>query len=234
MQTANQRVMDERRVAERRSGPSESGEPGRPGPSGPGSIEVKQRLAVAAGAALLAAGLILVMFVLPAEFAVDPLGTGARLGLLPLGEVGQQVAALEANAASGAAAGQGAILVGQEKPFQQESVDFKLAPREGMEYKYRLDKGEALLYSWSATAPVDYELHAEPDGAPAGYAQSYEKKPASNGASGTLTAPFPGIHGWYWENKTNQEVTVTLKTAGYYNISHEFRSGQPTKNKMFQ
>jgi len=27
---------------------------------------------------------------------------------------------------------------------------------------------------------------------------------------------------------------VTLKTAGYYNLSHEFRNGQPTKNKTFQ
>ena len=222
MQTANQRVMDERRVEERRSGLSV-----------PATTEVKQRLAVAAGAALLAAGLILVLFVLPAEFAVDPLGTGARLGLLPLGVVGQQVAQLEGNAATGAA-GQGAIVVGQEKPFQQESVDFTLKPREGMEYKYRLDKGEALLYAWSATAPVNFEFHAEPDGAPAGYAQTYEKKSAQNGASGSLTAPFPGIHGWYWENTTNQDVTVTLKTAGFYNLSHEFRNGQPTKNKTFQ
>jgi hypothetical protein len=198
------------------------------------TTEVKQRLAVAIGAALLAAGLILVMFVLPAEFAVDPLGTGAKFGLLPLGVVGQQVDALNKTAATAGATAQGAILVAQEKPFQQESVDFKLAPREGMEYKYRLDKGEALLYSWSATGPVDYELHAEPDGAPSGYAQSYEKKSASNGASGTLTSPFPGIHGWYWENKTDKEVTVTLKSAGFYNISHEFRNNQPTKNKMFQ
>jgi len=198
------------------------------------NIEVKQRLAVAVGAALLAAGLILVMFVLPAEFAVDPLGTGAKFGLLPLGVVGQQVGQLNKAAASAGTPGQGAIIVAQEKPFQQESIDFTLKPREGMEYKYRLDKGEALLYSWNATAPVDYELHAEPDGAPAGYAQSYEKKSASSGASGTLTAPFPGIHGWYWENKTDREVTVTLKTAGYYNLSHEFRNGQPTKNKMFQ
>lgn len=197
------------------------------------AVEIKNRLAIAAGAALLVAGIILVTIILPAEFAVDPLGTGAKLGLLQLGEVGQQVAALETSATSTAGAGQAAIIVAQEKPFQQESIDFKIAPGEGMEYKYRLDKGEALLYSWSATAPVDYELHAEPDGAPAGYAQSYEKKAASSGASGTLTAPFPGIHGWYWENKTNQEVTVTLKSAGYYNIAHEFRSGQPTKNKMF-
>ena len=196
-------------------------------------VEVKNRIAVALGAALLAAGLILVLFVLPAEFAVDPVGTGARLGLLPLGVVGKQVDELNKTAAAGGAAGQAAILVAQEKPFQQETVDFKLKPGEGMEYKYRLDKGEALLYSWNSTASVDYELHAEPDGAPAGYAQSYEKS-ASAGASGTLTAPFPGIHGWYWENKTDQEVTVTLKTAGYYNLSHEFRNGQPTKNKTFQ
>ena len=197
-------------------------------------IEVKNRIAVAAGAALLVAGIILVTVVLPAEFAIDPLGSGAKLGLLPLGEVGQQVAALNANAASAAGAGQAAIIVAQEKPFQQESVDFKLKPREGMEYKYRLDKGESLLYAWNATAPVNYELHAEPDGAPAGYAQSYEKKNGFTQASGTLTAPFPGIHGWYWENTTNQEVTVTLKTAGYYNLSHEFRNGQPTKNKTYQ
>jgi hypothetical protein len=195
-------------------------------------VEVKNRIAVALGAAILAAGLILVMFILPAEFAVDPLGIGAKLGLLPLGEVGQQVDALNKTAAT--TTGQGAIIAPQEKAFQQESVEFKLAPHEGMEYKYRLDKGEALLYSWSATAPVNYELHAEPDGAPAGYAQSYEKKNASGGASGTLTAPFPGIHGWFWENTTNNEVTVTLKSAGYYNLSHEFRNGQPTKNKMFQ
>lgn len=199
--------------------------------------EVRQRIALALGAAILVAGLILVLFILPAEFAVDPLGTGARFGLLPLGVVGKQVDALNKQAGEAGEAGRasgGAILVAQEKPFQQESVDFTLKPREGMEYKYRLDKGEALLYSWNATAPVNYELHAEPDGAPAGYAQSYEKKNASTGASGTLTAPFPGIHGWYWENTTNQEVTVTLKTAGFYNLAHEFRNNQPTKNKTFQ
>ena len=197
-------------------------------------VEVRHRIALALGAALLAAGIILVAIVLPAEFAVDPLGTGEKLGLLPLGVVGQQVEALNQSAAAPGAAGQAAIIVAQEKPFQQETVDFKIGPYEGMEYKYRLDKGEALLYSWSATGPVDYELHAEPDGAPAGYAQSYEKKPATSQASGTLTAPFPGIHGWYWENKSDKEITVTLKSAGYYNISHEFRNGQPTKNKMFQ
>jgi hypothetical protein len=102
-----------------------------------------------------------------------------------------------------------------------------------MEYKYRLDKGQVLLFSWTASVPVAYEAQAEPDGAPRGYAQSYEKGTGRASASGTLTAPFPGIHGWYWENPTDQPVTVTLSTSGFYNLAHEFRTGAPVRNKTF-
>ena len=77
------------------------------------------------------------------------------------------------------------------------------------------------------------EFHAEPDGAPQGYAESYEKKNAMDGASGTLTAPFPGIHGWYWENTSGGEVIVSLSAAGFYNLSYEFRKGAPPKMKTF-
>jgi len=197
------------------------------------TVEIRQRIALAAGAALLVAGVILVTCILPAEFGLDPLGTGAKLGLIELGVVGQRVEALEASKSNGAATGV-ATVAHQDAPFKQETVQFRIAARQGMEYKYRLDKGEALLYSWKATVPVNYELHAEPDGAPRGYAQSYEKVNATQQASGQLNAPFPGIHGWYWENPSDQEITVTLTTAGYYNMSHEFRSGQPVKNKLFQ
>ena len=38
----------------------------------------RERIALAAGAALLVAGVILVIAVLPAEFGVDPLGIGAQ------------------------------------------------------------------------------------------------------------------------------------------------------------
>jgi hypothetical protein len=196
------------------------------------TTEIRNRLAVATGAALLVAGLVLVAIVLPAEYALDPLGTGAKLGLLDLGLTGQQVAALEAG--KGTAADGGTILAPQDAAFKQESITFEARPREGFEYKYRLEKGESLLYSWTASAPMNTEFHAEPDGAPRGYAQTYEKKDGMTGASGTLTAPFPGIHGWYWENTTDQPATVTLTTAGYYNLAHEFRSDQPVKNKNFK
>ena len=196
-------------------------------------VEIRQRIAVAAAVALLVAGLVLVMFVLPAEYGGDPLGTGARVGLVELGVVGQEVAALEA-AAQETGTDQVAIIVPQDRAYQGETVEFAVAAGEGMEYKYRLDQGEALLYTWTATGPVNYELHAEPDGAPRGYAQSYELRQGVSQASGTLTAPFSGIHGWFWENLSDDEVTVTLTAAGFYNISHEFRAGSPVINKMFQ
>src|SRR6476619_736287 len=90
------------------------------------TVEARQKLAAAAGAALLGAGLILVMFVLPAEYGVDPLGVGARVGLVELGAVGKQVEAL--NEAASAGGGQAALIVPQENAFKGETVEFTVAP----------------------------------------------------------------------------------------------------------
>lgn len=193
--------------------------------------DASTRIAALSGGALLVAGLVLVAFVLPAEYAVDPLGTGARFGLLELGKVGQEVEVLQASATAGAP---GAIVVDEARPFHDETISFTLTPRGSVEYKYRLEKGKALLYSWTSTGAVNDEFHAEPDGAPAGYAQTYEKHTGRVSASGTLTAPFSGIHGWYWENTTDGDVVVSLKSAGFYTLSHEFRAGEPVKNKTFK
>ncbi len=196
--------------------------------------EARDRIAVAAGAAVLLAGLTLVAFVLPAEYGVDPLGTGRMFGLIELGLTGQKIEALAAASGSRSEGGTTAVVAAKDRPFRQETAEFSLGPREGMEYKYRLDKGEALLFSWHATGRVDYEFHAEPDGAPRGYAETYEKGQASERASGTLTAPFSGIHGWYWENLDDRPLTVTLTAAGFFNLSHEFRKNAPVKNKAFE
>ena len=192
----------------------------------------RERIAALGGTALLVAGILLVAAVLPAEFDVDPLGIGHALGLTAIGDVQKGIQAFEASRAAGKSGTP--VVAAQERPFHDETVKFTIAPHQFMEYKYRLDKGEALLYSWRATADVNYEFHAEPDGAPQGYAESYEKKNAVGAAAGTLTAPFSGIHGWYWENPTDAEVTVTLTAAGFYKTSHEFRKNEPPKTKMFQ
>jgi hypothetical protein len=192
--------------------------------------QAREKIAVAAGAALLVAGLVLVVAILPAEYGVDPLGTGAKLGLTALSEAEQKAAALTGGSTVSAAT----VVAAQDGAFKQETVELKVGPREFVEYKYRLDKGEALLYSWKTSGQVNFEFHGEPDGAPSGYAETYEMKQAATQASGTFTAPFPGIHGWYWENREDREVTITVMTAGYYNLSHEFRDGEAPKNKMFK
>ena len=58
-----------------------------------------------------------------------------------------------------------------------------------------------MLFSWQATGALDYNLHSAPDGAPPGYAESFDAQ-VNDRAHGSYTAPFTGIHGWYWENPT--------------------------------
>ena len=73
---------------------------------------------------MLFAGLILVMLILPSQFGVDPLGTGARVGLRDFGVTGQQVAALEQAAAAGSE--QAAILI---LPQERSSTPTRLSSK---------------------------------------------------------------------------------------------------------
>ena len=121
----------------------------------------------------------------------------------------------------------------QPAHYNQEAIDITLEPGEGMEYKYRLEPGGTLLFSWTSTALVHYELHSEPDGAPSGFSESYDKRDDRNEAHGSFAARFAGIHGWYWQNPTEGKVTIMLTTAGFYSESLEFRSGVDVVRKQF-
>jgi hypothetical protein len=110
----------------------------------------------------------------------------------------------------------------QSGVYKVDSVEFKLAPGEGMEYKYRIEKGGTLVYTWRATGPVEYDMHSEADGAPKGTAESFGVGTADRG-HGSYTAPFPGIHGWFWQNKSQQEISLKLTSAGFYASAQEFR-----------
>ena len=121
----------------------------------------------------------------------------------------------------------------QAGPFKQDSVEFTLAPGEGMEYKYRLEKGAAFVYSWTSTGPVHFEMHSVPDGAPSSFAETFEKLDDRTGGHGSYTAPFPGIHGWYWQNRTDRPVTLTFRGVGFFSESQEFRRGAEPKKKSF-
>ena len=87
-----------------------------------------------------------------------------------------------------------------------------------------------MLYSWQATGTVSYNFHSAPDGAPPDYAESFDAQ-ENDQAHGTYTAPFSGIHGWYWENAGTETLTITLATAGYYSraqVARDRASGSRT------
>ena len=37
-------------------------------------------------------------------------------------------------------------------------------------------------------------------------------------SSGSLVAPFEGVHGWYLQNQSDKPVAVHLKVSGFYEL----------------
>ena len=99
--------------------------------------------------------------------------------------------------------------------YARDTRTFKIAPLDGVEFNYRMEKGGMMVYSWTASDSVVWDFHGEPKGSKAGYAESYAMGEGKEGNGGFM-APTTGIHGWFWENQSDKPVTVTLKTAGHY------------------
>jgi hypothetical protein len=106
--------------------------------------------------------------------------------------------------------------------YKFDARELVLGPYEYVEFKYHLAKDATMLFSWTADGDVMHDFHGDPDGAPADAAQSYDKQPRRR-ADGSFTAPFSGIHGWFWENPGGETITVRLTTAGFYTAAHQFR-----------
>jgi hypothetical protein len=119
----------------------------------------------------------------------------------------------------------------QQGQLARHEVTFELKPAAGLEFKYRLDKGAAMVYSWTASGPVKFELHGEPDGARPGYADTYGTGESQTGL-GFFVAPSRGIHGWYWENAGKTPVWMTLKASGFFTAALELRSTGPVEHRL--
>lgn len=188
----------------------------------------KKAIARATGIAFMVALLILFVAVLPAEYGIDPLKTGAALHLTDLAK------ASESNprpvGAVAVPAGPGGIFKPQPQVYKVDSEDLSLLPGEGVEIKYHMQKGANMVYAWKATAKVCYEFHGEPDQKPnPDYFESYEldDRVGKEQSNGSFTAPSTGIHGWFWENKGKKQVDIHLTTAGFYDSAKMFSDGKP-------
>lgn len=186
--------------------------------------------------ALALAGAILVTTVLPAEYGIDPVGTGRWLGLTAIAappldpvEMTRSKGAVLKPTANGP--------IGEYPgPFKLDVYEVVLQPYEYVEYKYQMEQGATMAYSWTATAPLVQDFHGDraggaADGAPA--EQSFDKRDR-NAADGSFTAPFAGIHGWYWENAGGAPVTVRLTTTGFYSAAVEIRSDRTRTSRTLR
>ena len=116
----------------------------------------------------------------------------------------------------------------KQNTYKQDSIVIQLEPLDWVEYKYGMEEGDTMVYSWVASAPVKVEMHSEPEGGPQGYAEFFERAEKARG-HGSYEAPFSGIHGWYWENLEEHPVTITIKGSGFFSSAQEFRYGTPPK-----
>jgi hypothetical protein len=194
--------------------------------------------------AVVAAAGILVTVVLPAEYGIDPTGIGRPLGLTEMGEIKAQLAAeAQADRAAGgnqpsaapatvapSVPDQRSTLLGtmmarlfigsaaaQTAPAgRSDETTVPHRPNQGLEVKLEMRQGARASYAWSATGPVNFDLHGEPPNPPRNFSHSYRNGRGSAGEQGEFVAAFDGTHGWFWRNRSGRDVTVTLRTSGDY------------------
>jgi len=172
-----------------------------------------KRVLLATVSAFVVATVAFVAFILPAEFGIDPTGVGRALGLTGLGGSPPQ------------------DLHRTDTRLVQDLREFELAPFESVELKYDLAADDGFVYAWRATGEVVFDIHAEPEGAAPGVAESFAQG-RDTADAGTYVARFAGIHGWFWENRGATTVTVRVRTTGFVTGATRYHDGMAQPLEM--
>jgi len=153
--------------------------------------------------ASLVAIIAFVLFILPAEYNIDPTGIGKQLGVTKIAQASAQKPLKTSDS----------LQVGSDE-FQ--TIEVTIPANRGVEYKFEMQQYEKMTYEWMTDgASLHFDLHGEPAGDTTGYFESYAIANLSE-MKGSFTAPFGGSHGWYWKNKTTLPVKIHLKISGNY------------------
>jgi hypothetical protein len=107
--------------------------------------------------------------------------------------------------------------------WRTDVVDVAVPAGKGLEYKLTMKKGETLVYNITYGTLADpkqmlSEFHGHtPQVNGVGDLMFYSKADGSP-QSGSFTAPWDGIHGWYLKNDSTRDVVVKLELAGFYEL----------------
>ena len=109
----------------------------------------------------------------------------------------------------------------QGSAWKTATYEIPLAAGKALEHMLRMNAGDMIVYNWTVEMPdpaqltAEFHGHTERSGAEPGTVMFYTKH--NNGKeSGSLRAPFTGVHGWYLNNASTQDIVVRLEVAGYF------------------
>jgi hypothetical protein len=197
----------------------------------PSSKKLIKSTAIAAVSAFA----VLVTCVLPAEYAIDPTGIGKVFGLTKMGEIKQSLASESENGL-----GRDPLLQTPEQLSPQnenlsdvvplgsstqmsmpaiakKSISIELKPNQATEVKLSMPKGASVNFDWNASGGgLNYDTHGDPVGASKDFYHGYGKGRNETQKVGILTAAFDGKHGWFWRNRSENTVVVTLNVEGQF------------------
>lgn len=102
-------------------------------------------------------------------------------------------------------------------PVKNDTLTLTLKPGEGREIKLEMVKGAKVRYEWKTSGgAVNFDTHGEPYNGAKGYYHSYSKGKQVTGDTGEFTALFDGTHGWFWRNRGDAPVSISLSFNGEY------------------
>jgi len=107
-----------------------------------------------------------------------------------------------------------------ETLFHQGDYEILVPGYSDFEYSINMEKDDAIVYTWTAdmAAPelVDVEFHGHTDPVDGKCLLMFYKVHNEGKGNGTMTAPYTGGHGWYFNNRGEQDVLVKLHVSGFY------------------
>ena len=105
--------------------------------------------------------------------------------------------------------------------YQNGEYAIPVGAGEALEYKIGMAEGAMVVYDWTVEMDFPTLLNVEFHG----HTERVDEAPGTvmfytihrNGReSGALRAPFDGIHGWYLQNQSDEDLVVRLRVAGFY------------------
>ena len=199
----------------------------------PKDIELpsSKKLIKSTAIAAISAVVVLVTCVMPAEYAIDPTGMGKVLGLTKMGEIKQSLAEESENGINSQQVVNNSDSVVSEistevatendqmamPAINKESISIELKPGQATEVKLTMPQSASVNFDWKAVGGgLNYDTHGDPVNAPKGFYHGYGKGKNETTQQGVLKAAFDGKHGWFWRNRTENPVTVTLLVEGQF------------------